>query len=850
MNSLHRLLPLACLLTLPTARAGLADAKGIWQLNGNFDGAQPGHPPLQTLGLTNGTDYTFGTDGAGYQYLQTQVFTTAAKRLTATQLSGANGGPGATRTNQWTVVMDVKFDSVTPFAGLLQLDPANAQDVTFYLAPAPSGFPDLATLYAGGTALSWGGAVTKGAWQRIAITCGNDGAGGAPSLDCYINGVHSGFTRPITLNGPFSMESTFHLFSDNNAELCPAKVGFIGFWSEALTQADITKLGSPAPGGVSPYLLAYPDAPSTWGTWIEDVYYGFTPKLIGATTDPDGRLRAAFVNGRALAGTSTKRQALMLTYRRAEGGFRATEFVNLRSGLPSTAPYSAAADDDYVTVEATTKNLRTKIATADRGAAGFTVKARMIADYAQAPSGLASVYRSRFISPPAPFPYFPRKPWSRGDDYIETNYAFGVAINIADSLALSAAGSVTAVATGSESDPFSPNIAAQYKMAGQTLDAPFSAGINSTQRGRVFALDSALTDDGKDAYHLLSSAVRTGAPNEIRSQLTLVRQRITSPTLAGSVSTAPVAVVVSPSSEPNSVLTHPRILLSHATGEPKWIVWTDEYNAEVRAAKRVIPLPDGPPDDTNQARRISGGYQMIPTLDTFSSGSDVALDGLDRLHVVWREGVGSLVHYARENSGGGFDEIILPSPASGPPAIAIGPGDYPYIVYAGATAANPAESAPLIVTLPPGLVTAYRGDNEDRDADGRPGLIERAQSSSDTVAERGLELRQLGPSAGLATLSPGEKKFETGFRLRYNSTRKTVSSAPVWYQPDGPDTLEIQVQYSYNGMQSWNNGGFTLQDEFTLNNVLRYATVRDTATTTQQPRAFYRLQVKRIPGGP
>ena len=30
-----------------------------------------------------------------------------------------------TRTNQWSVVMEVKFDSISPFAGFLQLDPAN-----------------------------------------------------------------------------------------------------------------------------------------------------------------------------------------------------------------------------------------------------------------------------------------------------------------------------------------------------------------------------------------------------------------------------------------------------------------------------------------------------------------------------------------------------------------------------------------------------------------------------------------------------------------------------------------------------------------------------------------------------
>ena len=51
-----------------------------------------------------------------------------------------------------------------------------------------------------------------------------------------------------------------------------------------------------APGSAT----AYPGAPSPWGTWTEDVYLGLSPRQISATSDPDGRLRAAFINGRAL----------------------------------------------------------------------------------------------------------------------------------------------------------------------------------------------------------------------------------------------------------------------------------------------------------------------------------------------------------------------------------------------------------------------------------------------------------------------------------------------------------------------------------------------------------------------
>src|SRR5690349_4977152 len=105
-----------------SAHAGLSDPKGIWQLDVGFGGTLPSHTALNATSLTSGVDYSFATDGS-YQFLQTQPFNSPAKRLTVTNPTGPNGGPGATRTNQWSVVMDVKFDAFQPYAGILQLNP-------------------------------------------------------------------------------------------------------------------------------------------------------------------------------------------------------------------------------------------------------------------------------------------------------------------------------------------------------------------------------------------------------------------------------------------------------------------------------------------------------------------------------------------------------------------------------------------------------------------------------------------------------------------------------------------------------------------------------------------------------
>jgi hypothetical protein len=97
----------------------------MWQLDGNFSSSVPPYSLLDASPLATGTDYSFGTNGSGYQFLQTLVFSSPAKKLVVPNSSAPNGGPGATRTNQWTMVIDVKLDAMQPYAGLIQFNPLN-----------------------------------------------------------------------------------------------------------------------------------------------------------------------------------------------------------------------------------------------------------------------------------------------------------------------------------------------------------------------------------------------------------------------------------------------------------------------------------------------------------------------------------------------------------------------------------------------------------------------------------------------------------------------------------------------------------------------------------------------------
>lgn len=94
------LLPALAVVGVDPAAAGVADFKGMWDLDSGFSGYHASIQPLDASSLVAGSDYTFATDGSGYTYLQTQVFAPASKRLTVTNPTGPNGGGSPTATNQ------------------------------------------------------------------------------------------------------------------------------------------------------------------------------------------------------------------------------------------------------------------------------------------------------------------------------------------------------------------------------------------------------------------------------------------------------------------------------------------------------------------------------------------------------------------------------------------------------------------------------------------------------------------------------------------------------------------------------------------------------------------------------
>lgn len=151
--------------------------------------------------------------------------------------AGVNGGGAATRTNRWTIVMDVNptFAVGTNWLGVLQTNTANNDDGDIF-------FNSGGGVYLGNTVVGAGQMVAD-TWQRMAFVCDNNGAGGTCTVTAYRNGVAIGSTTGHALDGRMSIGTAAYLFTDDNGETNACRVGSLSFWTEALSAAQISQIG-------------------------------------------------------------------------------------------------------------------------------------------------------------------------------------------------------------------------------------------------------------------------------------------------------------------------------------------------------------------------------------------------------------------------------------------------------------------------------------------------------------------------------------------------------------------------------------------------------------------------------
>lgn len=156
--------------------------------------------------------------------------------LRATHRLAPNGG--GTAVNQYSVIMDVLFESRTPgFTALLQTGSANSDDAEWFIN-AQGGLGILGV---------YGGAFSDNEWHRVILSV--DAAAGI--FRSYLDGVRvQELKSGISLDGRFALQTTALLFADNNQETSGGMINSLQIRSEPLTDEEAADLGGAQARGI------------------------------------------------------------------------------------------------------------------------------------------------------------------------------------------------------------------------------------------------------------------------------------------------------------------------------------------------------------------------------------------------------------------------------------------------------------------------------------------------------------------------------------------------------------------------------------------------------------------------
>jgi hypothetical protein len=283
----RRLLTTTLLLfTVSLASAQFPEPFGLWQFDNNT--LNNDFSLRSAMAATNFTatyaEESIATHSA--RALAVPALSAANQNLSLPTSSTTNGGGAANRVNQWSVVMDVKLTSLPAFTALLQTSTSNADTADVNLSSTGAlEFSGLNNAISGPLPQ-----VTVGKWTRLAITCGNNGAGGPLTVRGYIDGLMVFENTGEALNGRYSQQGSVLLFADFQGRSSALSCNSVAYWSSTLSETDVDDLGGPSAGGLTRFLVVSEDSsgPGTLTQAITDVTngtgsIGFSRNLNGRT---------------------------------------------------------------------------------------------------------------------------------------------------------------------------------------------------------------------------------------------------------------------------------------------------------------------------------------------------------------------------------------------------------------------------------------------------------------------------------------------------------------------------------------------------------------------------------------
>jgi len=217
--------------------SAVAAQVGVWQFDNSLANGVGGGSAMVVNGGW-GETYAATTIGGSPATALSFPALTSTQSLQMPNQGAANGG--GTKTNLWSIVMDINFASVSGFNALWQTDQViSDSDGDFFINNGGIGISS-----------SYHGAIPAGEWVRVAAVVEPNGA--TAKLTKYINGTLVGTTNSTAaVDGRHSVGALLHLFTDEDGETGAGMVNSVAFYDHLLTADQIGALGGASADGIA-----------------------------------------------------------------------------------------------------------------------------------------------------------------------------------------------------------------------------------------------------------------------------------------------------------------------------------------------------------------------------------------------------------------------------------------------------------------------------------------------------------------------------------------------------------------------------------------------------------------------
>jgi hypothetical protein len=218
---------------------------GRWQFDNNLTNAIAGKAPVVAAGTWTPTYVSSTIAGSPATVLSFPKFDNTQALDMPNEATPDDLGP-VTSTNIWSIVMDVKFPSLTSFTALWNTDDVGDDDGEYFIR-------DQEADGIGGIGIDgeYDGAFNADTWHRVAVTVSGAGNGAAYVLNGYIDGVLASTSDVSNApNGREAIIEILHLFADNDFETAAGMINSLAFYDEVLTADAIAALGGASAAGI------------------------------------------------------------------------------------------------------------------------------------------------------------------------------------------------------------------------------------------------------------------------------------------------------------------------------------------------------------------------------------------------------------------------------------------------------------------------------------------------------------------------------------------------------------------------------------------------------------------------